>query len=151
MLKWNRLAMILPTTNGLDSLSCENTAPEVVNTFLRGKERDRLSLRPRKRIWEIVLVGSLVAFYLCRLVKIKVRNNFGLQCLRKGWNIVPRLAFAFFGVLCCLGGPLLVSPLGDTEGFWGVSLSAGFLLLWKPSLVFLDKCYECVLLLGHKG
>ena len=50
-----------------------------------------------------------------------------------------------------LGGPLLISPLGEKKGFRRVSPSISCVLLWKCSLVFLDKCYEYVLFLGHKG
>ena len=55
------------------------------------------------------------------------------------------------GILCHLGMPLLVSPLGETEGFRGVYLSSVCLILLINSLAFLSKYYECVLLLGQKG
>ena len=60
------------------------------------------------------------------------------------------LLLHYFDVLYHLGGPLLVSPLSKTKGSRGVSPPIGCLLLQKPSLVFLGKCYECILILGHK-
>ena len=43
-----------------------------MKTFLRGEEPKRLSLRPRKRTWEISVVFSLSGFYIYRLVNVKV-------------------------------------------------------------------------------
>ena len=58
---------------GLSEL--KDTACKMVKIFLRGKERERVSLKPRKRIQEIVLLLRLVAFYIYGLVKVKVINS----------------------------------------------------------------------------
>ena len=46
--------------------------PEVVKTFLRGKKRERTSLRPRKRSWAIEWVFSYAGSYVCIVIKAKV-------------------------------------------------------------------------------
>ena len=94
---------------------------------------------------------SLAGFYVCRLVKVKVKNAWVTKFKKVVKHCTQACFLHCFDVLCCLGGPLLVSPLVKQKAFEGFLLSVGCFLLWKTSLGFFGKCYECVLLLGHKG
>ena len=114
MLKWNKWSIILPTR--LSELW--DTAPEVMKTFLRWKKPAKVSLKPRKRMWEIVLVLNLAGLCVYGLVKLKVMYS-SYKLYESYETKYPSLILHCFDVLYCLRGSLLVFPLDEIKGFQG--------------------------------
>ena len=88
-----------------------DTAPEVMKTFLKGKERAKVSLRPRKKIWEIVLVLSFVVFYVYRLVKVKVINTRVIKFKKVVNHCSQACSCIVLMFYTALGGPSWILPL----------------------------------------
>ena len=122
----------------------KNTAIEVVKTFLRRERQERVRLRLRKRTQDIVLMHSLAGFYVCKLVKVKVKNSWVTKLNRLVKHSTQACSCIFFYVLCYLWASLLISPLGETEGSQGVSPSIGYLILWKAAWFILTSVMNVI-------
>ena len=148
MLKKNGWAMIHYKTDRISSLSWGKPLMKCWRTFYGGKSGKKLvwDLK-RKHEWlcyclalqDYIYIGQTQNNKIWFTTFITVVYYHNQACLCSIWYLMPPW------------GPLLVSLLGEAEGFRGLSLSVGGFSPWINSLAFLRIFYECDLILGQGG
>ena len=143
MLKWNGWAIILFTTNRFDSLSFETLLLKwwrLLPLFFKyGKEWKRVSLGPKKKIWEIVLVLSLEEFYAYRLVKVKVTNIWVtklIEIVKQSTQACSCIVLMFYATLGC---PSWFLPLVRQKAFEGFLFLLVIYFFGNPAWFFLTS------------